>query len=444
MRRPAFIALAAFLGAAAVRADAQTNFTTYVSVGDSLAAGFESGSLVETHQNRSVPALIARQAGVQGFQQPLVSEPGIPPELTLVSLVPVPVIAPKAATAGAPKNLALARPYNNLAVPGATSVDALTRTTDAGGLHDLILRGLGTQVQQAVALRPTAITLWIGNNDVLGAALRGRAIDGVTLTPTATFRATYGQIVAALKTTGAFIVAANLPDVTTIPFVTTIRPYVVNPTTGAPVLIGGARVPLIGPSGSLPSTALVTLAASTLLGQGIGIPTALGGTGAPLPDEVVLDPSEIAIIQDHVAANNQAIREICGGRQHPRPGRQRGAARAGHHGPPHRRNHAQRRVPRRRSVQLRRDPPQRRRLRPGCQRVHSRHQRQWRQPAPGRPRSGAGGDGGVRGRRQRERAASFFEREGPVRVQHGCLREPAGGVSEAGSALTESIATVSK
>jgi lysophospholipase L1-like esterase len=313
MRRPAFIALAvAFLGAAALRADAQTNFTTYVSVGDSLAAGFESSSLVETHQNRSVPALIARQAGVQGFQQPLISEPGIPPEFTLVSLVPVPVIAPKAATAGAPRNLALARPYNNLAVPGATSIDALSRTTDAGGLHDLILRGMGTQVQQAVALRPTAITLWIGNNDVLGAALRGRAVDGVTLTPTATFRATYGQIVAALKTTSAFIVAANLPDVTTIPFVTTIRPYVVNPSTGAPVLIGGARVPLIGPSGSLPSTALVTLAASTLLGQGIGIPTALGGTGAPLPDEVVLDPSEIAIIQDHVAANNQAIREICG------------------------------------------------------------------------------------------------------------------------------------
>jgi lysophospholipase L1-like esterase len=308
MRR-ALILLAVL--AAAGRADAQTNFTTYVSVGDSLAAGFESNALVETHQNRSVPFLIARQAGVQGFQQPLISEPGIPPELTLVSLVPVPLIAPKAATAGAPKNLALARPYNNLAVPGATSIDALTRTTDAGGLHDVILRGLGTQVQQALALRPTAITLWIGNNDVLGAALRGRAVDGVTLTPTATFRATYGQIVAALKTTGAFIVAANLPDVTTIPFVTTIRPYVVN-GAGVPVLIAGNRVPLLGPNGALPSSALVTLAASTLLAQGIGIPTALGGTGTPLPDEVVLDPSEIAIIQDHVSADNQAIREICG------------------------------------------------------------------------------------------------------------------------------------
>ncbi len=103
MRRPALsLFAAAALAATAVRADAQTNFTTYVSVGDSLAAGFESNSLVETHQNRSVPALIARQAGVQGFQQPLISEPGIPPELTLVSLVPAPLIAPKASSAGAP------------------------------------------------------------------------------------------------------------------------------------------------------------------------------------------------------------------------------------------------------------------------------------------------------------------------------------------------------
>jgi lysophospholipase L1-like esterase len=233
-----------------------------------------------------------------------------PPELTLVSLLPAPLIAPKASTAGAPKNLALARPYNNLAVPGATSVDALTRTTDAGGLHDVILRGMGTQVQQAVALHPTAITLWIGNNDVLGrpcAAAPRRS----PLTPTDAFRATYAQIVAALKTTGAFIVAANLPNVTAIPFVTTIQPYVVN-GAGQPVLIAGNRVPLLGPEGPLPSNSLVTLAASSLLAQGIGIPAVVGGTGTPLPDEVVLNPSEIAIIQDHVNVNNKSIRDICG------------------------------------------------------------------------------------------------------------------------------------
>ena len=281
MRRSVLIVLAAVFVAAGP-AGAQTNFTTYVAVGDSLAAGVESNALVATHQNRSLPFLIARQAGVQGFQQPLISEPGIPPELTLVSLLPAPLIAPKASTPGAPTNTALARPYNNLAVPGATAADALTRTTDAGGLHDIILRGMGTQVQQAVALRPTAITLWIGNNDVLGAALRGRAIDGVTLTPTDPFRATYAQIVAALKPTGAFIVAATLPNVTAIPFVTTIPPYVVN-GTGQPVLIAGNRVPLLGPEGPLPSNSLVTLAASSLLAQGIGIPAVVGAGARRCP-----------------------------------------------------------------------------------------------------------------------------------------------------------------
>src|SRR5947208_12914017 len=170
MRSPS-VRAPAVAPAAAVPAAAQTNLTTYDSVGDSLAAGFESTSLVVTHQNRSVPAFIARQAGVQGFQQPTISEPGIPPELTLVSLVPTPLIAPKSATPGAPTNLGLPRPYNNLAVPGATAADVLTRTTDNGGLHDVILRGLGTQLQQAQALRPTTILLWIGNNDVLGAEI---------------------------------------------------------------------------------------------------------------------------------------------------------------------------------------------------------------------------------------------------------------------------------
>ena len=297
--------------AAAQNARGQVSFQSFVVVGDSLAAGFSSGSLVETHQRSSVPALVARQAGAPSFEQPRVTEPGLPTELRLVTLFPVPVIAPKATTTGSPANLALPRPYNNLAVPGATSVDALTRVTDAGGFHDLILRGLGTQVQQAAALHPSFVLLWIGNNDVLGAAVRGRAIDGVTLTPTATFRVVYGQIVGALRATGPKIVAATLPDVTTIPFVTTLRPVVVNPTTGQPVTVNGQTVALIGPQGPITSDTLVTLSASSLLAQGVGIPTGLGGQGTPLPDQVLLDPSEQSIIREHVTTNNQSIRDIC-------------------------------------------------------------------------------------------------------------------------------------
>ncbi len=310
--RLAALASVAALLVPATLASAQASFQTYVSIGDSLAAGFESGSLVETHQQFSVPAHIAAQAGVgAGFQQPLITDPGIPAELTLVSLAPT--IVPKSDRLGSPRNLTLNRPYNNLAVPGATAIDALTDNgIGRGGLSQVILRGLGSQVEQARALNPTFVTLWIGNNDVLGAAVNGRALDGITLTPKAVFRQTYAGIVAALRAPGRTIIAANLPDVTTIPFVTTIPPILVNPTTRQPVIINGATVPLLGPNGPLAPSTYVTLGASALLARGVGIPVALGGTGQGLPDNVLLDAGEVAIIRDYVASNNAAIREIAG------------------------------------------------------------------------------------------------------------------------------------
>jgi lysophospholipase L1-like esterase len=300
-------AAAALVAPASLRA--QATISVYVSLGDSLAAGFSNGALVESHQRVSVPALIARQARVEGFEQPLIGEPGIPPELALVSLVPVPTIAPKSAEQGAPLNPSLPRPYNNLAVPSATVQDALV--TQSGGYNDLVLRGQGSQVAQAAALVPTFVTLWIGNNDVLGAVVRGTAVDGVTLTPVPAFKSAYEQLAASLKATGASVVAANLPDVTAIPFATTIRPVVTDPLTGVPVLENGQPVPLIGSKGPLPTGSLVTLAASTYLAEGIGIPTTQGGTGLPLPDEVVLDPAETAAIRDRVNALNQVIRDVC-------------------------------------------------------------------------------------------------------------------------------------
>jgi hypothetical protein len=292
-------------------AEAQA-FTNYVAVGASIDAGYTNNTLVETHQLLSYPALIARQAGVQAFEQPLVSEPGFPvPELALVSLTPTTLIAPKAVTPGSPLNLGLNRPYNNLSVPGATSVDVVATTS--GGLHDLVLRGRGSQLAQAAALRPTFVTLgFVAGNDVLGAALRGRAVEGETLVPLATTRAAYQQIVTTLRATGARIVAVNVPDVTALPYVTTLRPVVVNPATNEPVLVNGQPVPLIGPNGPLPPEAFVLLPAGQLLARGEGVPAALGGRGTPLPGEVILDPTETAVIRARVRAINDLIQEICG------------------------------------------------------------------------------------------------------------------------------------
>jgi hypothetical protein len=302
--------VAAFFNAAP--AGAQTSFTTYVALGDSLTAGISNGALVETHQRRSYPALLAAHAGVNAFEQPLMSEPGIPTELALVTLIP-PVVSAKATKPGAPLRLDLTRPYNNLGVPGAKVSDLLTRVTDGGGFHDLILRGRGTALAQGLSLKPTMVTLWIGPDDVLGAAVSGRAIEGVTLTPVASFRAAYQSVVNAIKQSGASAVAANIPDVTTIPFVTTIQPIVVSPTTGAPVRVNGQTVALIGPDGPLPANSLITLAAAPLLLRGDGIPTALGGTGRALPDEVILDLGEVAAMRERVGQYNQVIAEICQG-----------------------------------------------------------------------------------------------------------------------------------
>jgi hypothetical protein len=103
---------------------------------------------------------------------------------------------------------------------------------------------------------------------------------------------------------------ANLPDPTVIPFATTIKPFITDPISGQPFLLNGNPVPLIGPNGPLAPNALVTLGAAPFLAQGMGVPQALGGSGLPLPDNVILDANKVAIIQAHVTQNNQSIQAI--------------------------------------------------------------------------------------------------------------------------------------
>ncbi|MGQ9618748.1 MAG: SGNH/GDSL hydrolase family protein [Candidatus Aminicenantia bacterium] len=291
--------------------DYKAEIKKYVALGDSISAGFQDGGLVTDYQNESFPKLLSTQLGISDFQQPLVSQPGIPPIMVIKSLYPSIVIVPKPGL-GVPLNLNLPRPYDNLAVPGANTYNLLYTVTDGGGLHDLILRGLGTQLQQCVILKPDLITLWIGNNDVLKSVMAGRVIEGVTLTPPSSFQSYYEQIITTLKnSTSAKIVLANIPDVTSIPYVTALPIYLVDPVTRKPVIVGGNLVYLIGPKGtSLSPGDYITLPASSYLAQGIGIPKTAGGTGLPLPDEVVLDKDEISAIRARTEQINSIIKNI--------------------------------------------------------------------------------------------------------------------------------------
>lgn len=308
------------------------DFTRYVALGDSFGAGYTNGSLVATHQQFSYPAVIARQAGAPDFQQPLISEPGIPPELRLMSLVPSPVIAPKASTNGAPINLNLPRPYNNLSVPGFR-VGNVLRTTGAtqadGPMAQIILRGQAPAVDQALALQPTFITVWIGGNDVLGGILGGTA---AALTPIDSFRADYAALLDRLiaGAPNAGIVVGGIPDISRIPFANLVPPVLMNPATGQPVP-GPDGQPIFlfaeledGGVGTLAPGSRVTLPAAALIATGYGIPPQLAplfpqlpNAGRPLPGNVVLTPSEWQTIHTRRAEVDASIKEIAGARNIP-------------------------------------------------------------------------------------------------------------------------------
>ena len=304
--------------------DYKTELTKYVAIGDSLSAGYQSGGLVADYQKYSVPNLIAKQLGISDFQQPLISSPGIPPLLQLTSLSPIKLT--RATTYGAPINLNLPRPYDNLGIPGATLYNCLYPPYDSttNPFYNIVLRKLGNAVQQALALKPKLITFWLGNNEVLGGVGSGKVIMGVTVFPPDTYAVLLDQALALLKTSGAKIVVANIPNVTQIPFVNAIPIYILNPSTNQPIIgPDGNPITYIGPKGFLKPGWYVTLSAMDYISQGYGIPVSLGGNGQPLPDEVTLSPEEItelnslvnqynAIISDAAKKYNAALVDVNG------------------------------------------------------------------------------------------------------------------------------------
>ena len=122
--------------------------SSFVTLGNSLTAGMVSGGLGGETQANSFPALLAGQMGVADFQQPTITEPGLPAKLAVTLVAGNPYISEMAGL-GTPTNTALARAYNNLAVPGAGTLDILLDDGSTGTIGPVILRGLGTQLEQA-------------------------------------------------------------------------------------------------------------------------------------------------------------------------------------------------------------------------------------------------------------------------------------------------------
>ena len=298
--------------------------TTYVAIGNSLTSGYQSGALYEEAQMYSFPNQLAQAIGSTDFQQPLMPYPGTGELRILQSLYPAAQIISNGVSQNLPRNATLARPFNNLGIPGAIVYDAIDESSileraqqRSNPFYMYIMRDQAafgkSLVDQAIALQPTLLTFWLGNNDVLGYAtsggVRGTNIGadgnppGTMPTERVVFQkaidTAFAKIKAALPNTKVLV--GNIPNVTSIPFFTTVPRKVPNPTDPSQLLSiyyrhSGGQVTTVGEND------FVLLTAQEQLQKGIGLTP-----GAPLGSQYVLDNAEVSVVLQAVTNFNNTL-----------------------------------------------------------------------------------------------------------------------------------------
>lgn len=259
------------------------DFSKFVSLGDSLTAGYADGALYLSGQQNSYPAILAQQFATVGggtFTQPLMDDnlgglllggeilPGFDNRLVMNTATGAPEpITGSAATQLHPalnQNI-LSGPFNNMGVPGAksfhlfspgygllsgifnitTSLPVSPPSANPYYIRFATNTGASSMISEAAGQSPTFFVLWIGNNDILSYATKGGSgVDQTgNLTPTtygseditdpAVFAGVFRSLVGALTTNSATKgVLVNIPDVSTIPYFTTV-PFNPVPLDGA-------------------------------------------------------------------------------------------------------------------------------------------------------------------------------------------------------------------
>lgn len=214
------------------------DFSRYLAVGNSLTAGYSDNSLYRNGQMHSFPAMLSEGfIAVSGgkFLQPMLpGNDGWPsPKLILAmkkrscdtALSVMPTLYPGAVdSVGSSNNISVTGPYNNTGIPGIRCIDYVM---PGYGMFNpyakrfFVSPATSRPIDEVVRVNPTFFTLWVGNMDVLGYALDGGK-GGRPISDAYWFAAAYDTILNKLTARGSKGVALNIPDITAIPFFTTI------------------------------------------------------------------------------------------------------------------------------------------------------------------------------------------------------------------------------
>ncbi|RZS98820.1 G-D-S-L family lipolytic protein [Aquimarina brevivitae] len=242
-----------------IYASGEADFSTYVALGNSLTAGYADGALYITGQENSYPNLLAQQfqlAGGGDFTQPLVEDNTgglllggnqITPNRFVLAIDENGNPGPARYAGAAPTtDIAnrLTGSFNNLGAPGAKSFHLVTEgygntaNVPIGLANPYYARFASADnasiLGDAVAQSPTFFSLWIGNNDILSYATSGgvgvdqtgnpdpSTYGGNDITDPGLFDNVYRTMVGTLVASGSKGVVLSLPDVTSIPYFTTV------------------------------------------------------------------------------------------------------------------------------------------------------------------------------------------------------------------------------
>ncbi|HET6226653.1 MAG TPA: SGNH/GDSL hydrolase family protein [Bacteroidia bacterium] len=327
----------------------------YVSIGNSITSGFADAALYYNGQVVAYPNLVAEQfktIGGGNFNQAYVpvGSVGLGSSLNarymlgyktdckgVSSLSPGP-IAPSGDPSIFLTSVAAQGPFNNIGIPGAKAITTVypgygNPANGLGKYNPFFTRMLNSSeyatasmLSKAAEQNATFFSLFIGNNDVLGFASSGGTSDAITPSagsPGVGFDASIDAIIGTMTSNGAKGVIGNVPDVTSLPYFTTI-PYnglTLDATQAAQLTAAYTALGITFTAGSnafiiqdntapggmrkIKSNELVLLNTPQ-----DSLKCAGWGSQKPLANMYVLTEAEINLIQAAVSAYNAKLRAV--------------------------------------------------------------------------------------------------------------------------------------
>lgn len=316
--------------------------TRFVMIGGGQVAGYMDDGLTYDGQQNSLANILAEQFKLVGggdFKQALVSETSVgisgaglaPFKLGyktdckgVTSLSPVRVATSGDASILGEMLYTSGNPFGNYGIPGLKLAEvSFSGYANYNPFFKRLASSTSTSVLvDAKATNATFFSLFLGLDDVLGYARSGGTSG--TLPSTADFETQYTAIVANMTENGAKGVLATIPDVTKMPYFTTIPWNGLNLDASNVGLLNSIYNPIgfyfeTGPNGFMMvdstanSFAVRPMANGDLLSLAVPLDSVKCnqmGVLFPIRDEFILDAGEISVLRDKITAYNGIIKSI--------------------------------------------------------------------------------------------------------------------------------------